>query len=227
MRVCWNPNVTNILKCVAFVALISMIVPAVGHCNSVTNGDFVAGNAGFVFSGNVGIFTSADYDSCCATGTTGTGNFSAFGGADGSDDGQITQTIITVPGQEYLLSFQYGAFSSPAGRGTQSLTVFAGDLDTTVISGASDRDLSQVLANYQYEFLATGDTTTLTFADASTVTSSIDGFLDTIDVEKSPSPTPEPSSLLLFGTGVLGLSALCRTRMRQSYVSAGSSRRSR
>jgi PEP-CTERM motif len=207
---------TKILKNTALGALILFMVPAAGHCTPVVNGNFSAGTAGFTFSGNVGVFNSAAYDTCCASGDTGTGNFAAFGGADGPDDGQVSQTIATVAGQEYLLTFQYGAFSSPADRGTQSLLITAGDLDTTLTSGMSERDLSLVLSSYQYEFLASGTSTTLTFADASTSTASIDGFLDTIDVENAPA-TPEPSALVLLGTGILGMSAFYRNRTWRSH----------
>ena len=203
-------QLVNALKCFVFVAAITLVAPVAGHCD-VSNGNFTAGTAGWVFTGNVGIFTSAEYDACCATGNTGTGNFAAFGGSDGPDNGHITQTIVTVPGESYLLSFDYGAFSSPAGRGTQMLTITAGGLDTTLTSALSVRDLSSVMSTYQYEFMATGDATTLNFADASQTTSSIDGFLDNVQV----APTPEPSSLFLLGTGVLGLSTLCRRQMRR------------
>src|ERR1700684_2929925 len=119
---------TKILKSTALGALISIMVPAAGHCTPVVNGNFSAGTAGFTFSGNVGVFNSAAYDTCCASGDTGTGNFVAFGGSDGPDNGSISQTIVTAPGQEYSLSFQYGAFSSPAARGTQSVSIAAGNL---------------------------------------------------------------------------------------------------
>ena len=194
-----------------FAAVFSIVFPVAGHCNAVVNGDFSAGSTGWVFSGDVGVFTSAAYDGCCATGDTGTGNFAAFGGGDDPDNGQITQTFATVAGQEYSLTFLYGAFSSPANVGTQSIAITAGGLNTTLTSNASVRNLPDVLTSYQYNFLASGATTALTFTDASTQTDSIDAFLDNVDV----SAVPEPSSLGLAAIGFTCLSAFYRNRIRR------------
>lgn len=202
------------LKNLMCAAVISTMFPMVGYCNQVVNGDFSASSTGWAFSGQVVVANSAAYVGCCATGDTGTGNFAAFGGGDGPDDGQITQTIATIAGQQYSLTFLYGAFSSPSGRGTQSIAIAAGDLSTTLVSATSSRELSDVLSSYQYNFVASGATTTLTFTDVSTSTSSIDAFLDNVDVERV-SAIPEPSSLGLIGTGFACLGAFYRNRIRR------------
>jgi len=188
--------------------------PVAGHCNQVVNGDFSAGTTNWTFTGSVVVANSAAYVGCCATGDTGTGNFAAFGGGDQPDNGQISQTFATVSGQEYSLTFLYGAFSSPAGVGTQSVTIASGDLNTTLTSPTSVRELGDVFSSYQYNFVAGAATTTLTFADVSTKTNSIDAFLDNVDVE-SVSSVPEPSSLGLLAIGFTSLSAFYRNRIRR------------
>ena len=181
------------------------------HATLLVDGDFSQGISGqstvpgWTITGNMAIFSSAT--SCCHTGSTGTGNFVNIGGGDGPDDGVIAQTFATVAGQTYVLSFLYGAFSSPEGVGTQSIEVTAGDLDTTIVSNLSVRDHGDVLSSYQLAFDATAASTTLTFTDRSTITRSIDGILDSVTVE-----VPEPGSIAVLGSALLGLAWLSRNR---------------
>ena len=198
---------------VAVAAVAATALASTARANLVTNGDFSAGQTPWSFTGNVTTFTSADYDACCATGNTGTGRFAAFGGGDGPDDGRIVQTIPTVAGMDYALTFQYGAFSSPAGRGTQSLAVSAGNLATTITSAPSVRDQTSLFTTYSLSFRANGPATTLTFADASTMTTGIDGLLDTVEVTNMP----EPLSLALIGSGLAGL-GLARSRKSRTTL---------
>jgi hypothetical protein len=182
------------------------------RANLIVDGDFSAGTIGsssipnWTTSGNVAVYSSTT--ACCHSGDTGTGNFALFGAGDGADNGVISQSLSTVSGTEYQLTFLYGATSSPAGLGTQSISVSAGDLSTTITSNLAQRDYSLVFSSYTFDFLASGPATTLTFADASTITNSIDGMLDSVSV----AAIPEPASIFLLGSSLAALGLMRRKR---------------
>lgn len=196
----------------AVLGLVALVSAA--NAATITNGDFSAGTTGFTFLGNVGIADSPAYVACCASGDTGTGNFAAFGGGNGPNDGSITQIFATTPGASYTLTFQYGAFSNPANIGTQSLAISAGDLATVLTSATSVQDLGLLFTTYNYTFTALAGSTALVFADASGAnTNSIDGILDSISVN-AVRAVPEPLTLSLFGAGLAGAAGLRRRKIK-------------
>lgn len=204
---------TSMAKILAITAVLFFWATS-ARADLVADGDFSSGTIGtstipgWTATGNVDVFSSAS--ACCHSGDTGTGNFVLFGGGDGANDGQISQTLTTVAGTEYQLDFLYGATSSPDGLGTQSIAVTVGSLNTTVVSALGQRDFSLVLAPLTFDFLASGPTTTLTFTNASgALTNSIDGMLDSVSV----TAVPEPTSLLMLAAGLGGL-GLTRKRRR-------------
>ena len=122
----------------------------------------------------------------------------------------MSQTIATIPGATYSLSFDLGS-STFWGRPDSITTSAAGTSQTfTSPSTGGNNDWQSVLM----QFVASSTTTTVLLQGAS-------GFnyigLDNVDVEfvsgPGPSPVPEPTTLALLGLGLASL-AVARPRKK-------------
>ncbi len=172
--------------------------------SSIVNGDFETGDfLGWTSSGTVLVSSDVGY----RTHAGGIGNWprgtyvAAFGGGDVPDTGIITQTIPTTPNDDYLLTFDYGAF----GRSAQSMSIQVKDGDSlSVLNTLSIFDstatfvMNNVFDPYQMMFRATGDRAIISFASTSSYTVSSDGLLDNVVVN----PVPAPAAVVLGGIGI-------------------------
>ena len=116
---------------------------------------------------------------------------------DDTPYGGVQQTIGTIPGQAYVLSFDLG--SSTTYGVPDAITAAAGSTSQTFTS--TNTTLTNAWETEVLNFTATSGTTLISLTGA--LANHYIG-LDNISVE-GPSPVPLPPSVWLFGSGLLGL----------------------
>ena len=125
----------------------------------------------------------------------------------------VSQTLTTVAGQYYLLSFWANADIPNTFSVTENGTTIAGTPTSIVQNGfPSPTTNSGLFVDYTSSFQATSSTTVLDFSslgDPALNSANYSVMLDNVNVVA----TPEPSSILLALTGVAGLSTLIRRRL--------------
>jgi hypothetical protein len=187
------------------LTLAMLLLPTLASANLVQNGDFEAGGADWTTTPTVGFTPVSTYISCCS----GTGSYpaapgAAFLGWGNTVGGTLSQTITTVIGQTYAVTFDHGAFGGTGSQ--QSLLASAFDGATTLGSTSASKDatldFTNIVNSYTFLFTATSTLTQLMFADTSTITASTDGILDNVKVNAVPVPASLP--LLLAGLGLIG-----------------------
>jgi hypothetical protein len=131
----------------------------------------------------------------------------------------VEQTFATTSGAQYTLSFWVGNVFNPGGIfGTTSTVdvLLGGPKGTSLITAtnASTTTGIQIWDQFTTTFTATGSTTTLDFLNGDPGSDNSNG-LDNVSVNPSgTTPTvPEPSTLLLLGSGSLGLLGWARRKL--------------
>jgi hypothetical protein len=222
----------------ATAALITFELTAAAHANLVTNGDFdnigsvwvdnthlgsddiqtpggtappgwtVVYNNEFWFSSTnsySGLTSSPGNGSIYAIDLTGQANSKPYGG--------LQQTIVTTPGQQYVLSFALGSsiYWNNSTTGLAALTASAaGTSQLFTLAPSSDN----TWATETLYFTATSSSTTIEFLADSSFTSEYTG-LDNVNV----SPIPEPSTWAMMIIGFLGLGLLAHRRHKYETAS--------
>jgi hypothetical protein len=200
---------SRLLLAAGLLVLLSLMVPSAllaDNCgvsgNLVVNCGFETGN----FTGWTTVPASAGSDFFVSTNDPRTGSFDAeFGAVSGLND-VIFQDIATTPGVVY--SFTFWLDSSVTDVHSQFFADF-GPNDSVVLTGG--------FANQGYLQL-------VTFVDTASSSSTRIEFgghnhpdfyhLDDISVvPESVATTPDPSSILLLGSGLIGLASLRRRRI--------------
>lgn len=175
------------------------------HANLIQNGGFETGTfSSWTVSGNVFMSGVPIYG---AYGNTSLdGNYAiVFNAGDSAPNAILSQSFATVAGTDYGVSFLYG------GTAGQSVTVSAKDNNSLLLGSAFATANGTFSAStlFTYNFRADSALSTLTIADyTGNYTYSSDGFLDNASV----SAVPEPTSIILFATGLAGLASIRRRK---------------
>ncbi|MEP6355983.1 MAG: cadherin domain-containing protein, partial [Hyphomicrobiales bacterium] len=167
----------------------------IGTANIVENGGFETGD----LTG----FTTSDGRVVVRTVLSGDSDHTAQFGNLNQEGGAIEQTIETVVGETYTLTFDYGAIGNQTNAQELSITAEGATtlLDENINAGFDS------LTEFSFTFVADSTSTTLTFDDTSDNTSRNDGILDNISVVQEDIDTVAVDEDSASGTVVANLAA--------------------
>ena len=190
---------------VAVLALCTGVLAYADNNNLVNNGSFETGDfTGWTVSGDP-TFTGVCTASTCPGGFAPfDGNYAGYFGPVG-DTATISQMIATTPGDTYSLSFY---LANPEGGTPNYFAVTFGN------STFSFTNFGVAFSWQQFTMttVATGTETPLSFTFQNDPGY---WFLDGVQVQQAGGGTvPEPGTLVMFGTGALGLAGIIRRKFR-------------
>ncbi len=135
----------------------------------------------------------------------------------------VQQTISTNIGSIYSVSFWVGNTVNPGGIFGTTSTVNVTKDGTQFFSATNSGgggSTAQFWQQFTTSFVATGTTTTLAFLNGDPNNDTENGLDNVVVTGAAPTTAPEPSSIALIGTGLVGLVPMTRRRVRDNVRSA-------
>jgi hypothetical protein len=130
--------------------------------------------------------------------------------------GSIAQTLTTVPGQEYELSFDYNVLSNSGTFATPWKLTYGINGNNTDLTLPNVSTNHQGLSGWEHHrttFVATGTSTTLAFTGFSQVNGFYGAAIDNVGVFATA--VPEPGTLGLIASGLLVAAAAAALRKKR------------
>jgi hypothetical protein len=126
--------------------------------------------------------------------------------------GAVTQTLSTVPGATYRLSFYGGTYAFNAN--TPSLVATAGSVTQSFALPGVGTPASGTWQQFAFNFVASSASTAITFGGSGTAVGGVIPYLglDNVSVDLVSLPVPEPTSWALMLAGLGSLLTMARRR---------------
>jgi hypothetical protein len=191
----------KLVRCALALAILTACSAAFAQVN---NGSFETGDfTGWTVSGDSAFAGVCDVSTCPGGFAPQDGNFAAYFGPVG-DTATISQNIATTPGDSYSLSFY---LANPVGGTPNYFNVTFGS------SSFSFSNFGVAFGWQQFTLttVANGSETPLSFTFRNDPSY---WFLDNVTVSQSGGTVPEPGTIVMFGTGILGIAGIARRKFR-------------